>query len=247
MASVLLCGCSRARYRTWADRETYPIIAERILEPQFDIGRAEVWAAPGSRLFDPFNPDHPPKPPDDPAAGVFMANPAGIRGAHDWDRDGVTDQIEPEGWMSVLEPDENGAVRLDQDKAVDVALLNSREYQTAIEGVYLAALALTLNRFDFALQWFGGASTAFTHFGSGGEPSETNTLDVASNLGFTRNFAAGGQLLVNFANALPVGVEPGVPILPAPAAGRRPEGPPRRPDPAGTERALRGPRLRAVP
>ena len=202
LAACLLTGCGRARYRNWADRESYPIVAERILQPQYDIGRTQVEPDPASRLFDPFDPDHPPKPPDDPAAGVFMAQPGGMRGARNWDKDGVTDQIEPEGWEIALERDENGVVHLTQDKAVEVALLNSRENQTAIEDVYLAALALTLNRFEFALQWFGRNSTAFTHFGSGGAPTETNTLTSDSNLGFTRNFAAGGQLLVDFANSL---------------------------------------------
>jgi len=202
LAACLLTGCSRARYRNWADRESYPIVAERILQPQYDIGRTQVEPDPASRLFDPFDPDHPPKPPDDPAAGVFMAQPGGMRGARNWDKDGVTDQIEPEGWEIALERDENGVVHLTQDKAVEVALLNSRENQTAIEDVYLAALALTLNRFEFALQWFGSNSTAFTHFGSGGAPTETNTLTSNSSLGFTRNCAAGGQLLVDFANSL---------------------------------------------
>src|SRR5690349_5425203 len=79
---VVVAGCSRARYRMWADRETYPIIGERILRPQFDIGRTELWPDPASRLFDPYDLDHPPKPPDDPAAAVFMERPGGMRGAH---------------------------------------------------------------------------------------------------------------------------------------------------------------------
>lgn len=198
----VLTGCSRARYRNWADRETYPIVAERILQPQYEIGRTEVLPDPASRLFDPFDLDHPPKPPDDPSAAVFMAQPGGMRGARNWEKDGVTDQIEPEGWELALGLDERGVLHLDQQKAVEVALLDSRENQTAIEDVYLAALALTLNRFEFALQWFGTNSTAFTHFGSGGAPSETNTLISNSNLGYTRNFALGGQLLVDFANSL---------------------------------------------
>ncbi len=202
LAACLLTGCSRARYRNWADRETYPIVAERILQPQYDIGRTQVDPDSTSRLFDPFDPDHPPKPPDDPAAATFMAQPGGMRGARNWENDGVTDQIEPEGWEIGLELDEQGVLHLNQDRAVEVALLNSRENQTALEDVYLAALALTLNRFEFALQWFGRNSTAFTHFGSGGAPTETNTLSSNSNLGFTRNFAAGGQLLVDFANSL---------------------------------------------
>ncbi|MBC7853349.1 MAG: hypothetical protein IAF94_07940 [Pirellulaceae bacterium] len=202
LAACLLTGCSRARYRNWADRETYPIVAERILQPEYDIGRIQVEPDPASRLSDPFDPDHPPKPPDDPSAAIFMDHPGGMRGARNWEKDGVTDQIEPEEWESGLELDEQGVLHLNQDRAVEVALLNSRENQTALEDVYLTALALTLNRFEFALQWFGRNSTAFTHFGSGGAPTETNTLSVNSELGFTRNFAAGGQLLVDFANSL---------------------------------------------
>lgn len=202
LAMCFLLGCSRARYRNWADRETYPIVAERILQPQYDIGRTEVIPDPSSRLFDPFDLDHPPKPPDDPSSSVFMASPGGMRGAKNWEKDGVTDQIEPEGWELALDLDEKGILHLNQDRAVEVALLNSRENQTAIEDVYLAALALTLNRFEFALQWFGRNATDFTHFGSGGAPTESNTLSSLSNLGFTRNFAAGGQLLVDFANSL---------------------------------------------
>ncbi|MEX2176201.1 MAG: TolC family protein [Pirellulaceae bacterium] len=202
LAVALLSGCSRAHYRNWADNDTYPILAERIVYPTYDIGRTRLEPAPESRLADPFSPDCPPKPPDDPAAALFMERPGGMPGAKHWEENGVTDQIEPAGWEIVLEPDAAGTIRLDQNKAVEVALLNSREYQTALENVYLVALFLTLNRFEFDLQWFLTNRTDFTHFGSG--PNETNTLTSNSNLGFTRNFAAGGQLLVDFANSFVV-------------------------------------------
>jgi outer membrane protein TolC len=199
----LLAGCTRAHYRQQADAQTYPIIAERIVYPSFDIGRMQVEPFPASRLADPYPPDCPPKPPDDPAAALFMERPGGMRGAKHWEKDGVTDIIEPPGWETVLEPNQDGVVRLNPDKAVEVALLNSREYQTELEDVYLAALALTLNRFEFDLQWFLRNSTTFTHFGSGGEANgETNTLQVDTNFGFSRSLAAGGQLLVDFANSL---------------------------------------------
>ncbi|MGV3609039.1 MAG: hypothetical protein ACO1RA_21720 [Planctomycetaceae bacterium] len=201
---LVLCvftGCTRARYRTWADRETQPIIAERIVQPQYDVGRTEVEPAPSSRLHDPFDPDHPPKPTDDPAAATFMQNPGGLRGARNWDKYGTTDELESPLWQSTLKLDESGVAQLDQTSAVELMLLNSREYQTSIEDVYLSALALTLNRFDFALQWFGNTSAAYNHFGSGGAPTETNTLTVPSNIGFTRNLASGGQIVTDFANS----------------------------------------------
>ena len=138
----VVAGCTRAHYRNQADNEVYPILAQRIVFPQFDIGRTQLEPDPTSRLADPFNPDRPPKPPDDPAAAIFMDRPGGMRGSRHWERDGVTDMIEPPGWEMVLPTDEKGVVRLDQDKAVEVALVNSREYQTALEDVYLTALRL---------------------------------------------------------------------------------------------------------
>jgi hypothetical protein len=196
----LVTGCSRAHYRTAADRETYPIIAERIVDPAYDIGRVNLEPAPASRLFDPYDPDYPPKPPDDPAAQRWMQRPGGMKGARGWYRDGAVDHVEPPGWEQTLGLDEEGVLQLNTDRAVEIALVNSREYQTALEGVYLTALALTLNRFEFDLRWFLRNNTTFEHFGSG--PTESNTLTTNTNFGFERNLAAGGQLLVDFANSV---------------------------------------------
>ena len=172
--------------------------------PEYDIGRTDLTPDPASRLFDPFDPDCPPQPPDDPAAHQYMERPNGMRGGWQAGKYCATDMIEPPGWETVLDPREDGTIRLDQERAVAVALLNSREYQTELEDLYLIALRLTLSRFAFDLQWFLTNSTNFTHFGAGGEPNETNTLTVDTNLGFTRNLAAGGELLVDFANSLVV-------------------------------------------
>ncbi|MCI0641753.1 MAG: TolC family protein [Gemmataceae bacterium] len=202
VVAVLLCGCTRAHYRNSADRETYPIIAERQVLPAYDIGRMLLEPPPESRLYDPYNPDRPPKPPDDPVAAMYMARPGGMKGAHIWERDGLAGSIEPDGWKLALDLDKNGVLRLDQNKAVEIALLDSREYQDALDAVYLSALALTLNRYEFDLRWFLRNNTTFTHFGTGGLPTETNTLESVSNLGFTRSLAAGGQLVVDFANSL---------------------------------------------
>src|SRR5947208_2511376 len=74
-----------------------------------------------------------------------------------------------------------------------------RDYQQALETLYTTALALTLDRWAFALHWFGTNVTTFSQFGS--SETEVNTLTSTSHLGFTRNLAAGGQLLADFANS----------------------------------------------
>ncbi|HEY2787733.1 MAG TPA: TolC family protein [Fimbriiglobus sp.] len=201
VAALVCGGCSRTYWRSQADRETYPIIQEHIVEPANSIGRTQVEPDPSSRLADPNNPDALPKPPDDPAAAGFMAFPDGMIGSKRWGENGYADAIERPDWESTLGLDEKGTLKLNQDKAVELALVNSRDYQTAVENVYLTALSLTLNRFEFATRWFAGTGTTYTHAGASSIPTESNTLAVTPSVGFNRNFAAGGQLLVDFANS----------------------------------------------
>jgi outer membrane protein TolC len=200
---LLAAGCSRAYWRTAADADAYPILAERIARPEYAIGDPVVTPPAASRLHDPFDPDKPPQPPDDPVAATFMAYPNGIRGARNWGRDGVTPDVELNpAWLGCLPRTDKGAVRLSKDTSFDLALTHSRDYQTAREAVYAPALNLSLNRFEFDLQWAGSLNPIYTRTGNGGPPFETNTLNATDGrLGFSRNLYAGGQLLVNFANS----------------------------------------------
>ena len=200
VGTLFLASCSRSHYRQSADRETYPIVAEHVVEPANAIGRIDVTPVAKSRLSDPYNPDRPPKPPDDAAAALFMQHPYRFRGSRRWTQDGTVDSVEPVGWEQSLGLESDGTLKLTQDRAVSIALDNSREYQTSVETVYLTALALTLNRFEFDSRWFGRSGTTFTKLGFAGPPGVTNTFDTNNNRGFTRNLAAGGQVMVDFAN-----------------------------------------------
>jgi outer membrane protein TolC len=194
-------GCSRSYYRQQADAETYPIVQERVTSPVAAVGRTQLEPHPLSRIADPSDPDATPKPPDDPAAAAFMAHPYRFKGAKTWGRYGYSDSVEPAGWESALGLEPNGVLKLDQQKSAEVALVNSREYQTALEDVYLTALALTLNRFEFDTQWFNRRTLTYDRVGASSLPAESNTLATTGNVGFSRNLAAGGQLLANFANS----------------------------------------------
>jgi outer membrane protein TolC len=198
LSICLACGCTRAFYRRSADRETYDAIAEHSDEKRWPIASADVVPPPASRLFDPFNPDHPPMPPDDPAAQHFMRWPNGIHGSWHYDDDGHAPFIEDPDWLAHLPLNSDGKLELTPERAVELGVINSREYALALENLYLAALALTLNRFEFDCHWFLTNSTLATWFGSG--PTENNTLNTTSTFGFTRNLYAGGQLVVDFAN-----------------------------------------------
>src|SRR5262245_40356618 len=191
-------GCTRAHYRLSADREVYPIVADRADAADFATNRLGLEPNPISRLADPTNPDRPPRPPDDVVAAQYMERPNGMKGAH-WPNRRI-DSIEAPGWEDGLPWGPAKEVKLDADKSFELALLHSREYQTALERLYLTALTLTLNRFEFQTHWSLINITNFTSVAPG-TPAETNTLSSDSTFGFERTFAAGGQLIVDFANS----------------------------------------------
>ena len=79
--------------------------------------------------------------------------------------------------------------------AVELGILNSREFQLELEKLFLVSPALTLERFEFDVQWFGLTETFFRHFGTSSidDPlssvfagNETNTLRTTSTLGLSR-------------------------------------------------------------
>lgn len=198
--ALMLSSCSRAYYRESADEASYAAIMERPSDPRWDVPNINIQPPPASRLYNPYDPDHPPMPPDDPAADIYMHEAYGMHGWKHWWDNGTVESVELSDWFSQL-PLVDGKLRLGPDRIMQQAQLHSRDYRRELEQLYLSALDLTLNRFEFDTQWYATNITNYEHFGSGGFPTETNTLSTNTNIGFNKNFAAGGQLLVNFANS----------------------------------------------
>jgi hypothetical protein len=73
--AVLAGGCTRRFYRNTADKEVEGILAEKDHGPLPKIEQWHVYPDPRSRYADPNNPDHPPMPPDDPAAFALSPHP----------------------------------------------------------------------------------------------------------------------------------------------------------------------------
>lgn len=93
------------------------------------------------------------------------------------------------------------AQRVTLENILELALINSREYQLQKEALYRAALRLTFQQFNFDLRFFSrgnGSDTNYTHLRAGG--TEVNTLGVPTNLGITRSLYTAGQLVGRFAN-----------------------------------------------
>jgi tetratricopeptide (TPR) repeat protein len=142
-------------------------------------------------------------PPDDPVSHQFMHQVDCKKGWPFWHQYGDTPFVENPDWEKYLPYDENGVVVLDQSAAMEMALLHSREYQRVLENLYLSALNVTLERFRFDVQFFGGNSTASTIQGPlSGEGDKSRRLTTDTDIGAERLFATGSQLLVEFANSV---------------------------------------------
>jgi outer membrane protein TolC len=195
---ALLPACSPTDYRNDADRETYQIIAEKAQDPRWQLREPSIYPPAGSRLHDPWDPDQPPMPPDDPSAQAYSLS--------SWQTESRAESVEDPSWRESLDFKDSRLV-LTPDRAVELGLLHSREYQAAVEELYLSGLALTMERYEFDVRWFGNSAAQLVHAGSEVTDGDGNDNGGASNAvvvdnaaGFRRAFSTGGQLLVELAN-----------------------------------------------
>jgi outer membrane protein TolC len=82
-----------------------------------------------------------------------------------------------------------GVVEIDLHRTLEIAFENSRDYQTRKENVYVAALNLTRQRFNFGLQWFDRGDG-----GVAGVEGDTGTATADNAFGVDKVFEFGGSL-----------------------------------------------------
>src|SRR5438876_10428542 len=66
--AAALGGCTRKFYRQQADKQVAYLLDQKDHDPRWGIEQYHVYADPRARFADSTRPDHPPMPPDDPAA-----------------------------------------------------------------------------------------------------------------------------------------------------------------------------------
>ncbi|HTI51220.1 MAG TPA: TolC family protein, partial [Planctomycetaceae bacterium] len=168
-ALLSLCGgCSRKYWREQADDLAYDVIKKKEVDERWTLPRVDVMADPRSRFYDPFDPDFTPLPPDDPAAHEYMHWIYGMNGYKKWHEFGDLPAAENPDWLEPfgMSPEVVAAnysksailpqiEKLTLEEAVELSWIHSRDYQTQVENVYLMALALTFQRFQFDLQFVG--------------------------------------------------------------------------------------------
>lgn len=86
------------------------------------------------------------------------------------------------------------------EQALQLGLINSREYQNRREDLFLTALPVTLQRYSFAAQFFFTEQAVRERLGRQIEGQSANRWRLDSSTGFTKLFSTGALLVLQFAN-----------------------------------------------
>lgn len=212
LATLLAVGCSSSFYRRQADQEANCLIDQKAIPAEGMPGSYGIPVDPRSRMFDPFDPDDEPMPPDDPASARYLECVDGKRGSADWQRVRKTSFVDNPQWQQYLPRDAEGGIAIDQQAAMDLALLHSTDYQEQLEELYLSALDVTFERFRFDTQFFGGSQIVYQTEGvARGGDSTLNVSPASAAAGPSIDSnrwraetltATGGDFVVGLANSL---------------------------------------------
>lgn len=214
LAGLLMtaAGCSRAFWRNQGESDAYAILSEKVSDSRWDVPRYGIIPDPRSRFYDPYDPDREPLPPDDPAAHEYMHLVNGMSGYKSWHEFGDALSVENPQWLT-----EFGMTQIDGEvqmangmpvlndlglvESLELSYIHSREYQFEIENVYLAALALTLQRFEFDVRYLGiGGGEPSANVTGRSVPDGQNSVTSGVRAGISQMLPAGGQWAVELAN-----------------------------------------------
>ncbi|MDW8243988.1 MAG: TolC family protein [Thermogemmata sp.] len=106
-------------------------------------------------------------------------------------------EAETTDYLRALRSEQRG-YRIKLHQAVELGLLNSREFQDRREDLYLAALQVTLARFNFAAQAFF-TEQVFRRW-TGRELGGGELWDINTTAGLNKRFPTGATLLLQLAN-----------------------------------------------
>jgi hypothetical protein len=217
-------GCSRTFWRRQADMDAYALVREKATHPHWRLPNYTIAIDPRSRMYDPYQIDCPPIPPDDATAHQFMHCVDNKRGWPFWHDNGDRPYVENPAWPEYVKIDDRGVLELSVDDAVRLALLHSKDYQQQLETLYLSALDVAFERFRFDAQFFSGYQTIGNWTGratsglakltgQGGNSSSTllaaTNSNPSGNVGGSTPFwsmrkltTTGGQFAADFSNQL---------------------------------------------
>jgi hypothetical protein len=102
--------------------------------------------------------------------------------------------------ITSAQPSQARPFRLNLEQITELGFLNSREFQTLREQLYLTALEVTAERFAFIAQPFATEQLIRQRSGRQTATGYNNSWISNATAGFSKAFSTGGLLLFNFAN-----------------------------------------------
>ena len=217
LGMLLALGCSRTRYRISADREVDCLVAQKSNGRRWNMAGFNIYPDVRSRFYDHMSIDQPPMPPDDPHAHLYMHRLNGMNHWPYWHKNGDRHDLESPSWVqqvpSYAPMTDDGAVKLDLDTAMLLGQIHSDDFRQQIETVYFSALDVSAERFRFGTQFYAGEGLLYNATGRNRTANGLSQSSLAlgtnalTNLDgtsaqFQKQFTAGGELIVGFANSI---------------------------------------------
>lgn len=219
LAGLMMAGCTPEAYQRSADRQVERILADRKettlgYQPQ-STAQATVEAAPpaGAYARIPTTPMPPPttspvepvhvEVPDEPLGPPVPTTQEGM-GLPPLFNEQLQQRMGPD--RLVLGPPAPNAPgsKLDLFRSIEYAVQHSREYQTQMEGLYLAALDVTLERHLFEPRPF--VRTGLHYAGGQRDVAYRSALTATAEAGVRQKLPYGGEIvaqtLVSFVDTL---------------------------------------------
>ncbi len=223
-------GCSRMFWRTQADFDSYNLLMQKTHDPRWDLPRLTIEPDVRSRFSNLADPDHQPLPPDDPSAHTYMEWVDGMKGYKSWHKFGEDMSVENPQWLANFgllpevsqadweepsKPDpelvasgDAEVVRsiptiedLTLEQAIELTNIHNRDYQTQIENLYISALQLSFDQFQFNVRYLGlGGQKPSSSLAYINVPTETDALSLTNRAGASQLLPSGGQWVVELAN-----------------------------------------------
>ncbi len=214
---VVLSGCTAKFYKKWADKETTDIVEKKaravpgletsFYEGEFSIEEEEETdpLAGVPRRYQPILPD------DGITTGVETVREQTAPTLYGGEEstsptiraETVAQETSPTLRVEEEETSPPMPAVLDLEKALQVAVTNSREYQAQEENIYLQALSLSLARYRYTpkFKWLLGALWRREAVEEAGEDGDTSldyqrSVAYTSDLSFNQLLADGGSIAI---------------------------------------------------
>lgn len=178
MATIVVCttlvigaGCSPQHYKSSADREVYTILEAK---------RADVSGMPEGFTIE--------QPEQDLLEACPVAEPGDLAVAIETDAEEAIEEAPP-GELPVV---------ISLETALEIATLNSREYQTQKEWLYQSALSLTFQHYQFRPHFLGTLSGDYENTDMGDDEKVTGS----TRFGFSWLLKTGARVSVALTSTL---------------------------------------------